>query len=167
MCYCMSMHLKGKNKNKSLHTFVSKYIWIVLSAQTCSLLFLSSTTDIRFYWRSCVHGQIFQLGGYLCLQSKYDEVTSISYYIWRLLVWLNRIITIAFKIFKGIVHSKMKICWKFTLPQAIQDVFVSSLEQTLRNVILYHLLINDPLQWMGAVRMRVQTADKKNHNNPQ
>ncbi len=25
----------------------------------------------------------------------------------------------------------------------------------------------DPLQWMGAVWMRVQTADKKNHNNPQ
>ncbi len=23
------------------------------------------------------------------------------------------------------------------------------------------------MQWMGAVRMRVQTADKKNHNNPQ
>ncbi len=23
----------------------------------------------------------------------------------------------------------------------------------------------DPLQWMGAVRMRVQTADKKHHNN--
>ncbi len=24
-----------------------------------------------------------------------------------------------------------------------------------------------PLQWMGAVRMRVQTADKKYHKNPQ
>ncbi len=25
----------------------------------------------------------------------------------------------------------------------------------------------DPLQWMGAIRMRVQTADEKNHSNPQ
>ncbi len=25
----------------------------------------------------------------------------------------------------------------------------------------------DPMQWMGAVRMRVQTPDKKHHNNPQ
>ncbi len=25
----------------------------------------------------------------------------------------------------------------------------------------------DPLQWMGAVRMRVQTADKNIHSNPQ
>ncbi len=25
----------------------------------------------------------------------------------------------------------------------------------------------DHLQWMGAVRMRVQTDDKKHHNNPQ
>ncbi len=25
----------------------------------------------------------------------------------------------------------------------------------------------DPLQWMGAVSMRVQTAEKKHHNNPQ
>ncbi len=25
----------------------------------------------------------------------------------------------------------------------------------------------DALQWMGAVRMKVQTADKKHHNNPQ
>ncbi len=25
----------------------------------------------------------------------------------------------------------------------------------------------DPLQWMGAIRMRVQTADKKHQSNPQ
>ncbi len=46
-------------------------------------------------------------------------------------------------------------------PQAMQDIdeFVSSSEQIWRNVALHHLLM-DPLQWMGAVRMRVQTADK-------
>ncbi len=50
----------------------------------------------------------------------------------------------------------------------IQDVdgFVSSLEQIWRNLALHHLLTHDPLQWMGAVRMRVQTADKYITINP-
>ncbi len=39
----------------------------------------------------------------------------------------------------------------------IQDKFVSLLEQIWRNVAC---LTMDPLQWMGAIRMRVQTADK-------
>ncbi len=48
------------------------------------------------------------------------------------------------------------MCWKSIHPQDMQDVdeFVSSSE--LENLALHHL---DP-QWMGAVRMRVQTADK-------
>ncbi len=47
------------------------------------------------------------------------------------------------KHFKGTVHPKIYISWKCTHSQAIQNVeeFVSS-------------------QWMCAVRMRVQTADK-------
>ncbi len=57
--------------------------------------------------------------------------------------------------FKGIVHPKMKIDGKRN-PQAIKNVdeFVTSsdLEKFSSSV--------DPLQWMGAVRMRVQTADK-------
>ncbi len=46
--------------------------------------------------------------------------------------------------FKEIVHSKIKICWKCTHPQAIQDVdeFVSSSEQIWRNLALHHLLSN-------------------------
>ncbi len=42
-----------------------------------------------------------------------------------------------------IVHPKMKICWKCTHTQAIQDLdeFVSSLEQIWRNVALHHLLV--------------------------
>ncbi len=61
--------------------------------------------------------------------------------------------------------------WKFTSntlklihPQATQDgdELVSSAEQIWRNVALHHLLTNG--QWMGAVRMRVQTADKTSHN---
>ncbi len=60
----------------------------------------------------------------------------------------------------------MKNCWKHI--QAIQDVdeFVSSREQSWRNLALHHLLTMDPLQWMGAVRRGggggggVQTADK-------
>ncbi len=50
---------------------------------------------------------------------------------------------------KEISHPKTEICWKFI--QAMPDVeeFVSSSEQIWRNVALH-----DPLQWMGAVRMR-------------
>ncbi len=62
----------------------------------------------------------------------------------------------------------MEMYWKYTHPQAIKDVdkFVSSSEQVWREI--YHYITcsaMDPLQWMGAVRMRVQTADKKHHNN--
>ncbi len=48
-------------------------------------------------------------------------------------------------------------------PQAIQhvDEFISSSEQIWRNVSLYiSCSPMDHLQWMGAVRKRVQTADK-------
>ncbi len=45
-------------------------------------------------------------------------------------------------------------------------LLISSSEQILRNFAFRHLLTMDTLQWMGAVRTRVQTADK-NHNNPQ
>ncbi len=52
----------------------------------------------------------------------------------------------------------MTICWKYS--QGV-DEFVSSSEQIWRNVALHHLIDPmAPLQWMGAVRMRVQTADK-------
>jgi len=53
---------------------------------------------------------------------------------------------------------KMHISWKCAFPHVIQDVdeFVSSLEQIWRNLSLNHLLISDPLQWMGAVRMRAE-----------
>ncbi len=55
----------------------------------------------------------------------------------------------------------MKIYWEFTHPQAIQDVyeFVSSSEN-LEKFSITSLGSMDPLQWMGAVRMRVQRADK-------
>ncbi len=50
----------------------------------------------------------------------------------------------------------MKISLKYTNPsQAIQDSdeFVSSAYQIWRNLALI-----DPLKWMGAIRMRVQTT---------
>ncbi len=53
------------------------------------------------------------------------------------------------KLFTG---PKKKICCKLTRV----NEFVSSWEQIWRN----SALIQDPLQWMGAVRMKVQTADK-------
>ncbi len=44
------------------------------------------------------------------------------------------------KKFKVIVHPKINICWKNIHSQAIQDEFVSSLEQIWRNVALDHSL---------------------------
>ncbi len=70
---------------------------------------------------------------------------------------------------KGVVHPKKKEIADCTQLQAIQDVdeFVSSSEHIRRNVALQYFTCSpmDPLQWMGAVRMRVQTADTKHHNN--
>ncbi len=56
----------------------------------------------------------------------------------------------------------------FTQNTAILDLgeFVSSSEQIWINLALHHLLTN-LLQWMGAIRMRVQIDDKNNQNNPQ
>ncbi len=54
--------------------------------------------------------------------------------------------------------------WNFAenLVTLIQDAdeFVSSSEQIWRNLALHHLLTMDPLQWMGANRMRFQTGIK-------
>ncbi len=63
--------------------------------------------------------------------------------------------------FKGIVHPKMKICWKFTHPQAIQDVdeFVFSSEQIWRNLELDHLLISRSTA-MNGCRQNAHIADK-------
>ncbi len=56
----------------------------------------------------------------------------------------------------------MNICWKCTHPQAIQDEneFVSSSERIWRNLALHKLLTNGSSAVNGAIRIRVQTADK-------
>ncbi len=61
---------------------------------------------------------------------------------------------------KEIVHPKMKISWKCAHPQTIWDMdeFVSSSDLEKCHCISVSAM--DALQWMGAVRMRVQTADK-------
>ncbi len=50
--------------------------------------------------------------------------------------------------------------------QAIQDLeeFVSLSKQSWRNYNYVTCSPIDPLQWMGAVKMGVQLADKKHHN---
>ncbi len=64
--------------------------------------------------------------------------------------------------FKGIVNPEMKICWKYTHHQAIQDEMSLFLQQNRFGEILHYITCSpmDPMQWMGAVRMRIQTADK-------
>ncbi len=56
----------------------------------------------------------------------------------------------------------MKIYWKSThLPQAIHNVdefFIIRRHLEKCNYIILSTM--DSLQWMGAVRMRIQTADK-------
>ncbi len=58
----------------------------------------------------------------------------------------------------GKIGNNIKVQTKMTSLSDYPE-FISSLEQIWKNVALHHLLM-DPLQWMGAVRMRVQTADK-------
>ncbi len=59
-------------------------------------------------------------------------------------------------LFKGIVYLKFNICWKCAHLPAIQDADESVSESDLEKCSIASLA----LQWMGAVRMRVQTADK-------
>ncbi len=69
---------------------------------------------------------------------------------------------------KGIVHPKMKICWNFTYPQAVQDVdeFVSSTEQIWRSVASHHLLTNGSSAVNGC-RQNERPNSWLHHNNPQ
>ncbi len=59
-----------------------------------------------------------------------------------------------FLFFKGIVHKKKNIA---------ENVFILRPSKIIRFREMLHYITcsaMDPLQWMGAVRMRVQTADK-------
>ncbi len=58
--------------------------------------------------------------------------------------------------FKRIVHPKMRICWKLTHLQAIQDVDKFFLHWNRFGEILHYFTCSP----MGATRMRVQMADK-------
>ncbi len=63
-------------------------------------------------------------------------------------------------ILKGKFSQKWNICWKCTHPQVIQDA--DEFLQLNRDGEIQHCITclpMDALQWMGAVRMRVQTAD--------
>ncbi len=105
-------------------------------------------------------------GGYtkVGLQQKLDPrrtTASRQKMVWEIwaLFWSN---TFSFSVFASHLLTAMFL-FLFTHPQAIEDVdeFVTSSQQIWRNVALHHLLTNgsSALQWMGAVRMRVQPAD--------
>ncbi len=66
---------------------------------------------------------------------------------------------------KGIVHPQMKIWWKIPSghPRCRWVCFFIRIDLEKCSVYITRSPM-DPLQWMGAVRMRVQTADQ---NNPQ
>ncbi len=66
---------------------------------------------------------------------------------------LHQLFYFPLNVTKEIVHPKTKVGWKFYLPQAIHDVIVSLLKTDFFSPM-------DPLQWMGAIRMRVQTLIK-------
>ncbi len=117
-----------------------------------------TTVDVRFSKGGCFLHVVFPQQGCwgsliahrLVIISLDGVMSKSNQHIVKILViqkWPSQIVAYYFK---GIVQ----ICWTFTQPQAIQDEFVSSSEQIWRNWPM------DPLQWMGAVRMRVQTADK-------
>ncbi len=63
----------------------------------------------------------------------------------------------------------MKMCWKCTHPQAIQDVdeFVSSSEQIWRNVAFPHLLISGSSAVNGCRQNQSTNSWWKHHINPQ
>ncbi len=57
-------------------------------------------------------------------------------------------------ILKGTVHPNMDIYWKMTLRPLLLQNWCGETEHCIKCSQM------DPLQWMGAITMRVQTADK-------
>lgn len=55
---------------------------------------------------------------------------------------------------KGTVHPKLWICLEFTVPQTKVSLIRNDLEKS------NHSLTIDPLEWMGAVRMRINYSFK-------
>ncbi len=93
----------------------------------CQPLYFENTTHV-WYFRP-----LFKVIGMA-------EVRGLSRRLWSIII-------------KGIVHPKMKLCWKSTHPQVIQDVdeFVSSSEQIWRNILCSEWV---PSEWES------KTADK-------
>ncbi len=54
----------------------------------------------------------------------------------------------------------MEICWKCPHPQAIQDLDEFILFGNRFGEIAITCSPMDPLQWMGAIRIKVLSADK-------
>ncbi len=83
---------------------------------------------------------------------------------WFLLLWWSRWCRLNKEIMlvEEIVWPKNVNVLSVYRSQTIQcvDEFVSLWKLIWRYVALRQLLTIDPLQWMGAVRMRTQTADK-------
>ncbi len=118
-------------------------------------------------WK-CLDGCFFETGNYIVLhqaqwyaedfwnkarrspEPEYKFTFSIPFdvytvkFFWNTITLLmgnnNQHYNICINIHQWLVHLKMKICWKYTHPQAIQDVdeFVSSSEQICRNLKNHH-----------------------------
>ncbi len=110
----------------------------------------------RAYTNFCLYQMLSRMSMSLISHSLFTvSIFYIFMFAWRIFPHFYRISD------WGIVHPKMKIIWQLA-EKAIQDAdeFVFSSEQIWRNVALHHFSAMDALQWMGAVRIRVQTADK-------
>ncbi len=84
--------------------------------------------------------------------------------IWMLYAWMemfghDKRIRLKYNL-KGL-HLKLKICWRFTDNQASPCRWIwFFIGKDLDKYTITSCSPMDYLQWMGAVRMRVQTADK-------
>ncbi len=88
-------------------------------------------------------------------------IFSFSFVVW--LTWLTAADLLGCWHFKVTVHPKiMKIRWKLSYPQVIQDEAELFLHRIRFGEIQHYITCSpmDPLQWMGAVRMRVQQLIK-------
>ncbi len=75
-----------------------------------------------------------------------SSMIAISQWLWQQAFWIEELSCCQLQ---GVVHPKMKLGWKFTHPQTIQDVDVVffSLEPVWRNLALHHL----KTKWSSAV----------------
>ncbi len=95
---------------------------------------------------NCIHSHKLLISSWKLKETLKDYQVMLSVFSFSLFFFFFFFFFFFTYLLKWKVHPNMKLCWKCTRPQTIQDVneFASWLEQIWRNVALHHLLNSRP-----------------------